>query len=297
MAKKSVTRKPKALDKNSRATVSGPADPAATQATNDDLTAKMAATQDLAAADSVQPQQAAGVRSRRGRRAARRRTFAPHDPIVGASTVTEKNGSEKVGSGSPTIGDNKTIGPLDRVRVDSTEPALTTNQGVPVGDNQNSLKAGLRGPTLLEDFILREKITHFDHERIPERIVHARGSAAHGYFECYESLERVHARLALLRGRQADAGVRPLLDRDRRARIDRHRPRRARLRGEVLHRRRQLGSGRQQHPGLLHPGRDEVSRPGPRGEARAALRDAAGGHRARHLLGLRVADARDHRTC
>ena len=55
-------------------------------------------------------------------------------------------------------------------------------------DNQNSLKAGLRGPTLLEDFILREKITHFDHERIPERVVHARGSAAHGYFECYEPL-------------------------------------------------------------------------------------------------------------
>ena len=54
---------------------------------------------------------------------------------------------------------------------------LTTNQGVPVADNQNSLKAGLRGPALLEDFILREKITHFDHERIPERIVHARGSA------------------------------------------------------------------------------------------------------------------------
>ena len=67
-------------------------------------------------------------------------------------------------------------------------PALTTNQGVAVGDNQHSLKAGLRGPTLLEDFILREKITHFDHERIPERIVHARGSAAHGYFEAYEPL-------------------------------------------------------------------------------------------------------------
>ena len=62
---------------------------------------------------------------------------------------------------------------------------------MPVGDNQNSLKAGLRGPTLLEDFILREKITHFDHERIPERIVHARGSAAHGYFECYKSLADV----------------------------------------------------------------------------------------------------------
>ena len=69
-----------------------------------------------------------------------------------------------------------------------TGPVLTTNQGVPVGDNQHSLKAGLRGPTLLEDFILREKITHFDHERIPERIVHARGSAAHGYFECYQAL-------------------------------------------------------------------------------------------------------------
>jgi len=68
---------------------------------------------------------------------------------------------------------------------------LTTNQGVAVGDNQHSIKAGLRGPTLLEDFILREKITHFDHERIPERIVHARGSAAHGYFEAYEPLTAI----------------------------------------------------------------------------------------------------------
>ena len=57
---------------------------------------------------------------------------------------------------------------------------LTTNHGAPISDNQNSLKAGPRGSTLLEDFILREKIQHFDHERIPERIVHARGSAAHG---------------------------------------------------------------------------------------------------------------------
>jgi catalase len=65
---------------------------------------------------------------------------------------------------------------------------LTTNQGVRVNDDQNSLKAGERGPSLLEDFILREKITHFDHERIPERIVHARGSGAHGVFEVYESM-------------------------------------------------------------------------------------------------------------
>lgn len=66
---------------------------------------------------------------------------------------------------------------------------MTTNQGVKVNDTNNSLKAGERGASLLEDFILREKITHFDHERIPERIVHARGSGAHGYFELYESVE------------------------------------------------------------------------------------------------------------
>jgi catalase len=64
------------------------------------------------------------------------------------------------------------------------QPLLTSNQGLALSDNQNSLRAAPRGPTLLEDFLLREKITHFDHERIPERIVHARGSAAHGYFEC-----------------------------------------------------------------------------------------------------------------
>lgn len=64
---------------------------------------------------------------------------------------------------------------------------LTTDQGLRVNDDQNSLKLGERGPSLLEDFILREKITHFDHERIPERVVHARGSAAHGYFQVYES--------------------------------------------------------------------------------------------------------------
>ncbi|MBG9389284.1 catalase [Caenimonas aquaedulcis] len=72
-----------------------------------------------------------------------------------------------------------------------TQPAegvLTTNQGLVVPDNHNSLKAGIRGPSLLEDFILREKITHFDHERIPERVVHARGAGAHGYFELTKSL-------------------------------------------------------------------------------------------------------------
>ncbi|TWB67839.1 catalase [Nitrospirillum amazonense] len=66
--------------------------------------------------------------------------------------------------------------------------ALTTNQGLKVSDDQNSLRAGARGPTLMEDFHLREKITHFDHERIPERVVHARGAAAHGIFQVYEPL-------------------------------------------------------------------------------------------------------------
>jgi len=69
-------------------------------------------------------------------------------------------------------------------------PALTTNQGVKLSDNQNSLRANQRGPTLLEDFILREKITHFDHERIPERIVHARATGLHGFFELTESLQQ-----------------------------------------------------------------------------------------------------------
>lgn len=110
-------------------------------------------------------------------------------PNVGASTLSETNSNAKTGQGA-TPGVNATIDTLDRVRADATGQVLTTNQGVAIADNQNSLKAGLRGPTLLEDFILREKITHFDHERIPERIVHARGSAAHGYFEAYEPLTK-----------------------------------------------------------------------------------------------------------
>jgi catalase len=76
---------------------------------------------------------------------------------------------------------------LERFRAKPDGEALRTNQGVKIADNQNTLSAGPRGPSLLEDFIMREKITHFDHERIPERIVHARGSAAHGVFQVYES--------------------------------------------------------------------------------------------------------------
>ena len=116
-------------------------------------------------------------------------TSEPDSDDLTASTATENADSEKTG-GAASLGKNATVVSLHRVRVDASKQRLTTNQGVPISDNQNTLKVGLRGPSLLEDFILREKITHFDHERIPERIVHARGSGAHGYFECYEPLTR-----------------------------------------------------------------------------------------------------------
>ncbi|MBO3099054.1 catalase [Gelidibacter pelagius] len=77
---------------------------------------------------------------------------------------------------------------LKKFVVNTKDTTMTTNQGLRINDTNNSLKSGERGSTLLEDFLLREKITHFDHERIPERIVHARGSGAHGYFELYESI-------------------------------------------------------------------------------------------------------------
>ena len=82
---------------------------------------------------------------------------------------------------------NTKVEKLAEHTADATNQFMTTNHGLRINDDNNSLKAGNRGPSLLEDFILREKITHFDHERIPERVVHARGSAAHGVFKLYES--------------------------------------------------------------------------------------------------------------
>ena len=117
------------------------------------------------------------------------KTVEPESSALTASTTTEEGETGKTG-GAAILGTNATIGSLERVRVDPSDQPLTTNQGVRIADNQNTLKAGLRGPSLLEDFVLREKITHFDHERIPERIVHARGSGAHGYFEAYDALTR-----------------------------------------------------------------------------------------------------------
>ncbi|NCD68363.1 catalase [Mucilaginibacter agri] len=87
--------------------------------------------------------------------------------------------------------ENDKTGQLAAHTADAADEQMNTNTGLPINDDQNSLKAGDRGPTLLEDFILREKITHFDHERIPERVVHARGSGAHGVFQVYKPLSEV----------------------------------------------------------------------------------------------------------
>ena len=108
-----------------------------------------------------------------------------------AQTPTSRGAAKKSPSALPSSTQSDTFrgnaGELQQ-QAGGKHPVLTTQQGIPVADNQNSLRPSPRGPTLLEDFILREKITHFDHERIPERIVHARGSAAHGFFEAYEPM-------------------------------------------------------------------------------------------------------------
>ena len=105
---------------------------------------------------------------------------------MGLSTKTK--GANAGGRAKASKGSSLGQGGEIHQQADGPSTRLTTNQGVVIGDNQNSLKVGPRGPVLLQDFILREKIMHFDHERIPERVVHAHGSAAHGYFECLESL-------------------------------------------------------------------------------------------------------------
>lgn len=88
----------------------------------------------------------------------------------------------------PPVNETEKNKQLEFFREDSKDKYLTTNEGVRVNHTDDSLKAGPRGPTVMEDFHFREKLTHFDHERIPERVVHARGSGAHGYFQPYESM-------------------------------------------------------------------------------------------------------------
>jgi catalase len=99
-----------------------------------------------------------------------------------------EKGKQKNQSSNKQKDQNGKMDDLDVFREDPEGEYLTTDQGLRINDDQNSLKAGERGGSLLEDFILREKITHFDHERIPERVVHARGAGAHGLFQVYKSL-------------------------------------------------------------------------------------------------------------
>ncbi|CAN5891062.1 catalase HPII [soil metagenome] len=195
-AKKPVSNRPtpkpataSASKTSSRSTVSGPSRSDARSAT-DAAMRKMEGTQALVAAMPFNENKASEY-GKATRVPLEGMTADPPEPSVTGSTLTETLASPKAGAGKPVPGFNTANMPLDRVRVDSGGQRLTTNHGVPVADNQHSLKAGLRGPALLEDFVLREKITHFDHERIPERVVHARGNAAHGYFECYRSMAEV----------------------------------------------------------------------------------------------------------
>jgi hypothetical protein len=158
-------------------------------------------------------------------------------------------------------------------------PVLTTQQGIPVSDDQNSLRIGARGPTALEDFHFREKLFHFDHERIPERVVHARGFGAHGFFEAYESLTDItRADVFARAGEKTPAFARfstvagnkgsPDLARD--------------VRGfavKLYTQEGKLGYRWQQYTSVFHPGRHQVSRPHPCCEGGAGPRLSAGANR------------------
>jgi len=110
--------------------------------------------------------------------------FVCEPPVVAQQQADDSTSSSEQGVPTTRTG----VGGETHQVADGEQPVLTTQEGIPVADNQNSLTQGPRGPVLLEDFHLRQKLFHFDHERIPERVVHARGFGAHGYFENYESL-------------------------------------------------------------------------------------------------------------
>ena len=165
----------------------------------------------------------------------------------------------------------------------------TTNTGSP-GRRGRAL-ARPSAPTARSrciDHYLIEKLAQFNRERVPERVVHAKGGGAFGRFETTEDVSRLHPRRAVPAGRD-DRDARPLLHRRRRAGLPRHLARPARFRAEVLHVRGQLRPRRQQHPGVLHPRRHQVPRLHPLAEAPAGLEPA----RQRHAVGLLELVARE----
>ena len=204
----------------------------------------------------------------------------PTKPVEPLPPKPDQAGPERrTATGVLTDATQTDVGPQGRF--------LTTAQGARLRDTDHSLKAGERGPTLLQDHHLREKITHFDHERIPERVVHARGTGAHGVFVGYGNARAVSKAGFLAKNAETPVFVQ-VLDGAGLARVRGHRARHPRVRHEVLHRRGHLRPGRQQHPRLLHPGRHQVPRRDPRRQAAPRPRDPAGAERARHVLGLRV---------
>ena len=195
-------KKPSARRAEAKPTVSGPARPSVETDTSDQLESKMAASDELARAIPFNPLKPAEFADALAPPAGT--PFEPSDPLATASTVTESVGNGKVGSGAPPVGKNMTIHPLDHHRADPAGRPLTTNQGAPVADNQNSLKSGVRGRTRI--------------------------------FRVLQPADKVDACIALRRSRQAHTSVRALLDGHWRARLNRYGPRRARLCREVLHR-------------------------------------------------------------
>ena len=134
-----------------------------------------------------------------------------------------------------------------------TPRTMTTESGHPVSNNQNSLTAGPRGPMLMQDFALIEKMAHFNRERVPERVVHAKGYGAHGTFTVTHDISKfTRAKLFAKVGNTC-----PMLSRfstvGGEKRLGRHCPGSPRLLPQVLHRGGQLGHGGQQHAHLLHP--------------------------------------------
>ena len=295
MARKKSPRTSSSSRSSARSTVSGPSRKGGRTA--DALEAKVAAVEALAAAmpynankerehgDAARPSRSPG------------KTVEPRIRRRPAARSPKSNASDKIGAASRASGSTRATG---RSTACASIPAAACSPPTRACRSRTTRtrsRPGCAGRRCSKTSSCARRSRTSTTSAFPSASCTRAARARTAIFECYEPLQTLHARVALRRGRQAHAGVRALLDGRRRARLDRHRARRARLRGQVLHRRRQLGPRRQQHPGVLHPGRDEVSRPRPRGEARAAPRHAAGGDRARHVLGLRLADARDRRTC
>ena len=269
-------------------TTSGPAHPAAGNAS---LLAQHANDeQTLAAAMPFNASKAADFGVESAKHPAEGATAALPSQQAGASTLSEVNESPK--TGAPALDGAAVDGSLQRLRVNSAGAMLTTNQGVPIADNQNSLKAGLRGPHLARRLRLARENHAFRSradsgaDRARARVGGARLLRSVPVAFGSDDGHTVH------RSRKNHAGVRALLHGCRRTRVRRHRARRARLRGQVLHRPRQLGPRRQQHSGVFHPRRDEIPGSDSCRETGAAQRYAASRKRTRHILGFCLAEPR-----